>query len=250
METNIPFGGFYGSLWDSEIDHLQEREAEHMASADGDWEGFEEHEINDVLFGHTDHSAIYQAIARLYVEAWQYLINGELDLDIKLDFTTMVSPREYNFTTDRLFAEISRDDIAKVYKKVGRQRLRAKAEEMFTSQSGFISYYSPNIEEWGPVREWDYNQLGALMGAAGDMIEQLNGDNDMAIYYGIQEAIDNAYQENVDWPAVERDLQHMIDVENGEAEEDVRKFPAGSVTDVRDYVRQFNELNHLKGAEE
>lgn len=249
METNIPFSGFYNSIWDSEIDSLEENEVEYMLSEDGDWQGFEPAEIQSVLFKHTNHGEIHQAIARLYAEAWQDLINGELDLDIKLDFTVMVSPREYNFTTDRLFAEISRDDIAKIYKKVGRQRLREKAEEMFTSRSGFSSFYSPNIEDWGPVREWDYNQLGCLMEAAGAMVEHYNGDNDWAVYYGIQEAISNAYMDNVDWTAVGRDLQHLADVENGEAEEDARRFPAGNLTGA-EYIRKFEELNNLKGVEE
>lgn len=245
METNIPFGGFYETIWDDEIDNLAEREAEYMTSDEGEWEGFEQGEIQSVLFDHTDHASIFKKIAELYVDAWQDLINGELGIDIKLDYTLMVSPREYNFTTDRLFADISRSDIAKVYRKVGRQRLRAKAEEMFTSRSGFSSFYSPNIEDWGPVREWDYNQLGCLMAAAGDMVEGDRGDNDMAIYYGIQEAISNAYQDNVDWPAVTADLQHRIDIENGEAEEDARKFPSGLAG--AEYVRKFHEMNHLKG---
>lgn len=250
METNIPFAGFYGSLWDTEIDSLEEQEVEWMQTSDSrhDWSALEPSEIHEVLFRHTDHHSIYKAIAEMYVEAWADLVNEELDLDIQLDFTIMVSPKEYNFTTDRVFANISRDDIAKVYKKVGRQRLRDKAKEMFTSRSGFISFYSPNIEEWGPVREWDYNQLGCLMAALGDMVEGSTRDNDMAIYDRIYEAISNAYQDNVDWPAVEAELRHMADVENGEAEEDARRFPASSLTGA-EYVRQFEKLNNLKGGE-
>jgi hypothetical protein len=254
METNIPFGGFYNTLWDTEIDSLEEQQVEYMLSSDcdEDWSELEEGEIQEVLFKHTDHSSIFKAIAEMYVEAWADFINEELDLDIQLDFSTMTSPKEYNFTTDRVFAEISRDDIAKIYKKVGRHGLRDKAKEMFTSRSGFISFYSPHIEEWGPVREWDYNQLGCLMEALDDMAGKhgpgARHDNELAIYYDLNEKISNAYQENVDWTKVESELKHLIDVKNGEAEMDARRFPGRDVTGMREYVQKFEELNRLKGA--
>lgn len=248
METNIPFSGFYYSLWDMEIDNQEEQEVEYLRSEDSDvsYSAITAGDVQEVLLRYTSRSAIFKEIAEIYVEAWQDLINGELDLDIALNFTVMVSPREYNFTTDRLFAEISRDDIAKIYKKVGRQRLREKAKEMFTSRDGFCSFYSPRIEEWGPVREWDYNQLGCLMEALQGMVETSDGV-DMAIYYYIHEGISNAYRENVDWESVERDLKHMLEVEAGEAEMDARKFPPSCLTGA-EYIRKFEDLNNLKGA--
>lgn len=243
-EAGIPFEGFYNSPWDKEIDSIAEREAEYMASAEGEYSDFEVGEVSEVVFSHTDHKAIYLETAKLYVDAWQDIINEELGIDIHLSFKEMVSPREYNFITDRLFVDISRDDIAQVYKKVGRQRLGDMAKRMFTSRSGFISFYRPDISEWGPVREWDSNQIGCLMEAAGEMV----GDTTWPIFEAIQEGMSNAYQSNVDWEGVDLSLKHLRDIENGEAVEDARKFPTGIVKDVQEYVRQYTELNHLKGA--
>lgn len=246
METNLPFEGFYNSIWDGAVDREEEQAVEWMRSSDHDvnYSSLDESTVHEVLSDHTNHAAIFKAIAEQYVDAWADYINDELGLGIQLEFSILVSPREYNFTTDRIFCEISRDDIAKVYRKVGRKRLSKKAEEMFTSRSGFISFYSPRIEEWGPVRHWDYNQLGCLMAALADMASG-DGDGTLAIYEALQEKISYAYQTNVEWDEVEADLSHLLAVEAGEAEMDARLFPKGGLG-VAEYVRQFEALNNLR----
>jgi hypothetical protein len=100
-----------------------------------------------------DHGELYEKYAESYVEAISELT--ELDLE----FDGLSSPREYNFTTDRIFASISRKSLAEVIRAVRGERLKKMAKEMFTSRSGFISYYSPDVSEWGRVEDWDHNQI-------------------------------------------------------------------------------------------
>lgn len=244
IETTIPFSGFYDSIWSGELDECDTRQIEQWQE-DEEYPGVSAEAMQDVLIRRTDYRDAEIAIAKAYVEGFQDWINHELGVDITLTFSIMTSPKEYNFTTDRIFVNINRDDLAQVYKAVGRQAVRDMAKEMFTSRSGFISFYSPRIEEWGPIREWDYNQVGAIFAAAVRRVDQY-GDLSLTIYEGMSEDIYRAWSNAVDWPAVEQDLNELqIEAEDGI--EDARVFPPHGVSDTSQYVKQFCELNHMKG---
>jgi hypothetical protein len=245
IESTIPFPGFYESILSGELDSVEDMEIENMM--EDKWDGLEAEQIRDVLVSNMDYKGACADLAEAYVSRFEDWLNEELDLDIHLDFSTMYSPREYNFTTDRVFVNISRSDLAKLYRRVGRQVVRDEAKKHFTSRSGFISFYSSDISDWGPIREWDYNQIGMIFEAAAHVIDQYR-DEDLAIYYRMSEDFYQAYSGNVDWGAVERDLQHLVDVENGEAEMDARQFPPDTITEMGAYIKKFEELNQLKGA--
>ena len=83
----------------------------------------------------------------------------------------MVSPREYNFETDRLFIKTNTLTINRFFtisKNEGHETLETQIKERFTSHSGFISSYSNRLSEWldKPLTEWDHNELGTLLLAA------------------------------------------------------------------------------------
>lgn len=246
IETTLPFSGFYNSLWSDELDYCEKQQIEHMRE-DDEYPTLEDDEISDGLMRHMNYSKAQLAVCVAYVSAFEDLINEELEIDINLTFNEMTSPKEYNFTTDRIFAGITRDDLAKVYRKVGRKAVAEVAREMFTSRSGFISFYNPDITTWGPIREWDYNQIGTILMAATRLMNTGREGYDLTIYDGMNESIYNAYSESVDWKAFDRDLRHLCDVKNGEAEEDARRFPSGSILDTKLYIKRFDELNNLKG---
>lgn len=245
METNIPFSGFYESIWSSELDQCEINQVERWME-DGEYPGLEAHQLEEVLTNHTDYQEACLGVAKAYVSRFEDWINEELEVDIHLEFSTMVSPREYNFTTDRIFVNISRDDLAQVYKAVGRHAVRDMAKEMFTSRDGFISFYSPDVMEWGPIREWDYNQIGTIFEAAVRMVDQYN-DLDLKIYDRMTEDIYSAWSEAVDWPEVEADLKEPMLIAEGVIEPDARHFPHPSITDAQLYVKQFEKLNGLRG---
>lgn len=239
METVIPFGGFYGSLWDGEIDYLEDQLLENLSD---DWPDLEDG-IWDVLNKNTDYQAMHLEIAFAYTDALKDLINEELGLNITLNYVEMTSPREYNFTTDRIFCTIDLEDFKVLYERVGRDAVAQKARDMFTSRSGFASFYDPDIDTWGSLEDWDHNQCLAVFSA----VTALLGDEyEMTLRENLTNEIDTAYQNNVDWVAVERDLTYLLEVQNGEAEEDARKFPAGSTQNMHQYAQKFSELNHHK----
>lgn len=239
MEARIPFNGFYESVWSQEIDSIEEQEAEHLANEE--YEGFEASEILEIMFRHTDYNTLFHDVATKYVEVFQFWLEDELNVKVEMRLNIMTSPREYNFETDRIFVEIELNAMSALMGAVGRDKVAATARKLFTSYDGFISFYDPDIESWGELESWDHNQLFAIFMAATDK-KELSWE----LLESMQEPIYTAFQNNVDWCAVHRDIQHMIDVENGEAENDARKFPDG-VLSTEQYVKEFEELNNLKG---
>ena len=135
----IPFSGFYESIHDSYMnDVLEMREAE----------------IDDIDWGN-----VFEEYAKEYVKKlaeW---------MEVSLEYEELVSPREYNFMSDRIFAKISRSDFAKILCAVRGEALNDKVKEMFTSRSGFISNYPNRISEWGRISTWDHNQIGTVLAA-------------------------------------------------------------------------------------
>lgn len=144
MIIQIPFSGFYYSIHDS----LMDSELEYYPEG-----------IQDSLFDAVNWQKVRLAYAREYCEQFAH----KFDLD--LTFESMTSPREYNFTTDRIFAEISADAVQGLFNHTDKDTLARICEANHTSRDGFISFYDPDYLTWGDVLTWDYNQLHSLLEA-------------------------------------------------------------------------------------
>lgn len=142
MKTRLPFTGFYNSIYELYI----EREFE----TDEDGEDCEAREDVDM-------AKLMLAIAKDYTEFFAFHFN------LKLTFESLLRPREYNFLTDEIVVDLQ--GVADLYKRVNQETLKAVAREKFTSRSGFVSFYSPNVERWGSIDTWDYNQVSCLLEA-------------------------------------------------------------------------------------
>lgn len=151
LKTIIPFSGFYESLHDSELDRALE-----MAFSD------DSGTPNAGLLSHAwdvvNWRTVHEAYAKNYCESFarEFQISS-------LTFEELNSPREYNFTTDRIFALIHLEDVRAILAKVDPEKLTEKVRECFTSRDGFSSFYSANLEEWGDVATWDHNQIDTLL---------------------------------------------------------------------------------------
>jgi hypothetical protein len=145
----VPFSGFYYSVHSDAIDREEE-----MLFEDNNLAHLQEYFQRDF-----DYRKAYDLYAREYVSTLSDLIS------IGLEYEEMVSPREYNFMTDRIFAKVTRTDMARMLKAVRGEKLNRIVEDMFTSRSGFISHYSNDIKDWGPINCWDHNQVGAVLAA-------------------------------------------------------------------------------------
>ena len=199
---NIPFGGFYYSLWDSEIDNVIEIECEHYTSDQEDSESdsfqpiealrLSNDDYNSIFYDLCDFSDVRLAISKLYVEALNDWLNDEYSDELSIDnfglvYESMTSPREYNFETDKLFCHVpmaTMQAILGYHKSNDYVALAATIERRHSHRSGFISHYTNDIGHWldKPLNEYDHNELSTLLIA---MIGELDESLDMTIYHRI-----------------------------------------------------------------
>lgn len=179
MLVNIPFSGFYNSIWSDEIDREEQEHinyAVHGKDRDNDLSEhlhpeplqLDEAELSEIYLRATQYGWAYNAIAQDYVASFNAYWSAEIGFPLRLAFESMTSPREYNFATDRIFCDVPISVIHKLF-AVSRadkhETLHASIKDRFTSCSGFISHYSNDLNDWleKPLCNWDHNELGTLL---------------------------------------------------------------------------------------
>ena len=195
MIINIPFAGFYESLYSGELDAVQERFVEYEVEKDP---GLNPDIPNNSLWHCADYGKAFNHIARQYVDHFNQHLIDEYELDLDLKFESMTSPREYNFETDRIFCEISEENVRKLRSAVSDPALRLAIKGRFTSRSGFISSYDNDLDDWNPdPLTWDHNELGTLL------VALLSDDEgwDWDIFESMQDrnVFDIAFDNCVNW---------------------------------------------------
>lgn len=173
MLTTIPFSGFYYSLHDSALDSALES----IFSAD-------RCDTRDSILYAARYATDWYYVTEKY--AAEYAGNFADEFHIKMEFESMKSPREYNFSTDIIYCTIEPGEVQRVFAAVDKSILDEVARETFTSRSGFISFYNPDFSTWGAVTVWDHNQVGALIRA---YVLQQNPDFDQ---WGENDLMENA----------------------------------------------------------
>jgi hypothetical protein len=165
MIIQLPFSGFYDS-W-----HGQCLNDEVFNSMFTDYAtGCENNDkLSDIAYDLINWLDVHTDYAREYVK------NFNSEFNLNLTFESLQSPREYNFATDRIFAEISVQEIHKLFENVKVELLEKNAREMFASRDGFSSFYNPDWTTWGDVLTWDHNQLHCLIYA---FLEQYSNNVD------------------------------------------------------------------------
>lgn len=199
IETNIPFAGFYYSNYDDELGATLDSQVEWFES-EYDLDKEQALEYSEILFRYTDWRHAWEVIAKHYVTAFSKCFKEWTEVDLKADFNKMISPREYNFETDRIFGMVDEAAILALYDKVDEATLRRIIEERFTSRSGFISFYPNSLDLWpSNALEWDVNQICTLLMCF--LPEDWERDVFEATFQG-GEAFE-AWEGSVDWNAVE-----------------------------------------------
>lgn len=209
--VNVPFDGFYNSLWSGEFDDIEQRECENLANDRQDEDGIapelrlSESDFADAFYWSSDYSAMYAAAAETIGNAYSDLASEKLGFELGLTFEEMTSPKEYNFETDRLFMSIPRDSVAMLFRMARRdkfEKLEAVIRKRHTSCSGFISFYSNCLGDWlsKPVSTWDHNELGTLLRA---YVGELN--EDLELYYEAtrHDGFYREWESGVDWQKFE-----------------------------------------------
>jgi hypothetical protein len=140
---------------------------------------------------------------------------------VAFEFAEMTSPREYNFTTDRVFCRVAFADVEKMLGATKPDTLARIIRERFTSRSGFISFYSAEFADWmaKPREKWDANECGTLLIAfladhadtsRRDVCERIA---DTLAEHGV---FDDALAEALDWEALKKRLAANAAKEEGD----------------------------------
>lgn len=230
MSVNLPFDGFYETKFSDLLDCNIEQDAEHHEEQDESEQPTElridASDYSEILFDAADFSAGYAEIAKDYAEAFSNYLSDKLEFDCGIRFEEMTSPREYNFTTDMIYAHIPTRVVRKLYDLVSKKDLCAKIKERHTSRDGFISFYSNNCDEWNdkPIADWDYHELGTLIRT---IVEKIDKDWSWSIYYDMCDYGFEYWSNCVDWKKFEAAVaekraelaaDHAALVDAGEAE--------------------------------
>ena len=163
LESTIPFDGFYESFISADIDHQIGQQIEW----DSDIYDLNEDEQQILWDNYLDinRSYFYNQIAEDYTNFYIDALNERLKgFTLKATYKCFESPKEYNFSTDRIFIEIEENhciDFIKYIIKNYKKELEKKIEDRFTSRSGFISSYKNSLDLWiDDYSEWDCNMIG------------------------------------------------------------------------------------------
>ena len=189
VTSTIPFQGYYGSNIDSFIDSYIEYEIENIR---------EEYKANEKQleiiangFMSNNINSFYRNLSKDYAEEFIFLLEDEIGFKLNASFESLESPKEYNFSTDRIFIELTESkaiEFINYILKNHKEELEDLIKKRFTSQSGFISFYPNSLEAWGNPIDWDYNQLGTCF----EIFEYIANDIELneSIYNGIYETLD------------------------------------------------------------
>jgi len=176
-EIVIPFMGFYETPAADQAEQLALYEWTDLDISgfdpDKELEGIESLTVEQAekFWGwYADNRQGYELeVARTYMHNLFGEIKDKTGVDLKPYSETLIisSPREYNFTTDRLFVEVSIASLFQLYHKVDQDILAETIRDNFTSYDGFISHYSNDInsDEWRNLAEWDHNRWLTLIEA-------------------------------------------------------------------------------------
>ena len=151
--VQVPFSGFYNSIHEDKLSDLLSETL------------YDDHgEIADERILNSMYDAMNWEVAQNYYAAsWVRHLEIEFDLD-GLEFDRLESPREYNFSTDRVFACIPIEQVKRMDSEVDRWEFAELVEKRLALRSGFIPNYSNCIDAWPTdIAEWDHNQISLLL---------------------------------------------------------------------------------------
>ena len=97
-------------------------------------------ENNIEFYGYDWEDVDYKKTNINYCKAFLNRLGEELQID--LNFISLDSPKYYNFTTDKIFCSISKEDFKTLLDDYDNKELFNYIEEQSKSRDGLISFYS------------------------------------------------------------------------------------------------------------
>lgn len=205
------FQGFYESIYSNSDEFV-----------DDEQETSKEYGVN-VTYEYTDFNRYKEDVSQIFLEKYIETIKEELPYDITedeqflfkmIDDTTfVVSPRYYNYETDRCYCKIQTNTETLTMIKDYTLGLMGAEEYIlnnFTSRDGYHSFITNDISRWKelPAENYEENMLICLL----DMLLSLSYDGDVfnEIGYDVLDSVCKydyvecyAYKDGADVPLTE-----------------------------------------------
>lgn len=140
ITIQVPFSGFYHSIHDMYIDNHIEGEIEYLESALGYTD--EQLDIIKDRFYDMDYAPIRKAICEHYIDAYNAVFYDEYDIHLDLEYSQLISPKFYNFETDRLYALIDESIYNDVTALINSEDFKAMLKDKFKCRDGFMPFQS------------------------------------------------------------------------------------------------------------
>jgi len=182
IETIAPgFSGFYASMWEFDYDYVitdineirEEKELDPIDSNSID----------------VDNTSYKNYIGKEYCKA---LVSNVLHNSILMvEFKEIDSPREYNFTTDKIVCDVIIDtDKVSEWVKDNRETLAEYVQERFKSRDGFTPFYSNDIEVWDEATNgftnFDFEDGWVYINGIMEVMFDENTDQEMDLYSNME----------------------------------------------------------------
>ena len=146
----IPFCGFYNSVISDEIEQNIEYEVQYYSEEYG------------IELDEMDFITDFEGIAKCYARYFEERVQDAFP-QIEIKFSELIRPKYYNYTTDKIYCEISDKNLKLVYKYCIANHFSDIIKERLKVRDGFIPLYSDDFSEWDKdVLAWDDAQIGLL----------------------------------------------------------------------------------------
>lgn len=163
------FPGFYYSVYgdciDSEVDDTIERYTHYFESVDPE-------QVRDIVGKHTNIPKMRGIIGTVHARMFSVVFEEALTRNYRgslpngwLEFVDILSPREYNFETDRLQVRMCSEVVRLLYNVVTPRVFADVVRWRHANAPGFISFYSSDVRSrrWSDPDEYDANQITTLL---------------------------------------------------------------------------------------
>lgn len=143
----VPFSGFYHSIHDAYIDSHIEYELDYLEGKLEELDaelGYKDEQLDIIKdrFYMMDYAPIRKAVCEHYINAYNAVFYDEYDIHLDLEYSQLISPKFYNFETDRLYALIDESIYNDVTALINNEDFKAMLKDKFKAQSGFMPFQS------------------------------------------------------------------------------------------------------------
>ena len=186
VQTFLPvFNGFYNTLFENILDNAVDNQIEYYNEQNGTNLSYDNFDF--------DFTTIQNKICIDAVSKIEEKLN-EIGINCTINFETLVSPREYNFSNDSINIEINFKKFSRVIEILEQNydSFSQYIKDNYTSRDGFISSHSSYASDWMEDlkndAENETHKVGAVMDFILQEVEEYKPEN---LYF---ELCENCYE--------------------------------------------------------